>query len=156
MEWPVAVSNMKICVIRAIREPKLLSMFYSLTDFTDFTDMEPWAALGGVTSCSQQHKNLCDPCNPWAKIISCVFILSQISQIPRIWSLARLFRKQVAVSNMKICVICAIREPKLLSMFYSLTDFTDFTDLSLARLFRKLVAVGNIKICVIRAIREPK
>ena len=38
--------------------------FYSLTDFTDFTDMEPWAALGGVTSCSRQHKNLCDPCNP--------------------------------------------------------------------------------------------
>ena len=38
--------------------------FNSLTDFTDFTDMEPWAALDGVTSCSQQHKNLCDPCNP--------------------------------------------------------------------------------------------
>ena len=48
---------MKICVIRAIREPKLLSMFYSLTDITDFTDMEPWAALG-------DDENLCDPCNP--------------------------------------------------------------------------------------------
>ena len=44
---------MKICVIRAIREPKLLSMFYSLTDFTDFTDMEPWAAL-----CDDE--NLCE------------------------------------------------------------------------------------------------
>ena len=38
--------------------------FNSLTDFTDFTDMEPWAALDGVTSCSRQHKNLCDPCDP--------------------------------------------------------------------------------------------
>ena len=41
-----------------------------------------------------------------------ILILSQISQISRIWSLARLFRKPVAVSNMKICVIRAIREPK--------------------------------------------
>ena len=57
---------------------------------------------------------------------------------------------------MKICVIRAIREPKLLSMFYSLTDITDSTDLSLGRLFRKPVAVSNMKICVIRAIREPK
>ena len=64
MEGQVAVGNMKICVIRAIREPKLLSMFYSLTDITDSTDMEPWAALDGVTSCSRQHKNLCDPCDP--------------------------------------------------------------------------------------------
>ena len=40
-------------MIRAIREPKLLSMFYSLTDFTDFTDMEPWAAL-----CDDE--NLCE------------------------------------------------------------------------------------------------
>ena len=44
---------MKICVIRAIREPKLLSMFYSLTDITDSTDMEPWAAL-----CDDE--NLCE------------------------------------------------------------------------------------------------
>ena len=61
--------------------------------------------------------------------ISCVFILSQISQISRIWSLGRLFRKPVAVGNIKICVIRAIREPKLLSMFYSLTDITDSTDM---------------------------
>ena len=54
---PVAVSNMKICVIRAIREPKLLSMFYSLTDITDSTDMEPWAALG-------DDENLCNLCHP--------------------------------------------------------------------------------------------
>ena len=78
--------------------------FYSLTDFTDFTDL----------------------------------------------SLARLFRKPVAVSNMKICVIRAIREPKLLSMFYSLTDITDSTDLSLGRL------LAMMKICVICAIREKK
>ena len=40
-------------MIRAIREPKLLSMFYSLTDITDSTDMEPWAALG-------DDENLCE------------------------------------------------------------------------------------------------
>ena len=51
---------------------------------------------------------------------------------------------------MKICVIRAIREPKLLSMFYSLTDITDSTDLSLGRL------LAMMKICVICAIREPK
>ena len=45
-------------------ESKFGVNFNSLTDFTDFTDMEPWAALDGVTSCSQQHENLCDPCNP--------------------------------------------------------------------------------------------
>lgn len=55
VEWPVAVGNMKICVIRAIREPKLLSMFYSLTDITDSTDMEPCEALQ-ETCCSRQHK----------------------------------------------------------------------------------------------------
>ena len=43
---------MKICVIRAIREPKY-KLFYSLTDITDFTDMEPWAALG-------DDENLCE------------------------------------------------------------------------------------------------
>ena len=53
LERQVAVGNMKICVIRAIREPKLLSMFYSLTDITDSTDMEPWAAL-----CDDE--NLCE------------------------------------------------------------------------------------------------
>ena len=41
-----------------------------------------------------------------------ILILSQISRISRIWSLGWLFRKPVAVSNMKICVIRAIREPK--------------------------------------------
>ena len=40
-------------MIRAIREPKLLRMFYSLTDITDSTDMEPWAALG-------DDENLCE------------------------------------------------------------------------------------------------
>ena len=45
-------------------ESKFGVNFNSLTDFTDFTDMEPWAALDGVTSCSRQHKNLCDPCDP--------------------------------------------------------------------------------------------
>ena len=40
-------------MIRAIREPKLPRMFYSLTDITDSTDMEPWAALG-------DDENLCE------------------------------------------------------------------------------------------------
>ena len=43
---------MKICVIRAIREPKY-KLCSTLTDFTDFTDMEPWAAL-----CDDE--NLCE------------------------------------------------------------------------------------------------
>ena len=47
---------MKICVIRAIREPKY-KLFYSLTDITDFTDMEPWVALG-------DDENLCNLCHP--------------------------------------------------------------------------------------------
>ena len=55
--------------------------------------------------------------------ISCV-LLSQISQISRIWSLARLFRKPVAVGNIKICVIRAIREPKY-KLCSTLTDITD-------------------------------
>ena len=53
---PVAVSNMKICVIRAIREPKY-KLCSTLTDITDSTDMEPWAALG-------DDENLCNLCHP--------------------------------------------------------------------------------------------
>ena len=62
-----------------------------------------------------------------------ILILSQISRISRIWSLGWLFRKPVAVSNMKICVIRAIREPKY-KLCSTLTDITDSTDLSLGRL----------------------
>ena len=43
---------MKICVIRAIREPKY-KLCSTLTDITDSTDMEPWAAL-----CDDE--NLCE------------------------------------------------------------------------------------------------
>lgn len=64
-------------------------------------------------------------------------------------SLARLFWNPVAVSNMKICVICAIREPKY-KLCSTLADITDIMDLSLGRL------LAMMKICVIRAIREKK
>ena len=47
---------MKISVIRAIREPKY-KLCSTLTDITDFTDMEPCEALG-------DDENLCNLCHP--------------------------------------------------------------------------------------------